>query len=584
MFESTDPATSVETASDSDQDLLHRYQTGGDRGALGELAQRYASMVYCSAHRRVGSSTLAEDVAQEVFMIFARRANTIRSAGAVGVWLMRATRYVSANILRAESRRRRREQAAHLQTQMISNPDSPHSEEPLWQEIAPLLDDALANLGRTDQTAVILRYFRGLTLLQVGQAIGVSEDGARKRVNRALDRLRKWLLRAGAPTACGATALAALLSGRAVQPAPAAILTHASHVALTTSAAKFSAASLLHSVAAMTPAAKAAIGIVAAGLLFSTGTAVYIVKKQTPPPVATLAAPIAAPAPPAAEPPSDLPPADWQENFHALYQLDDNQVVKHIELPFIPERQSFFDDEGQQRNRAPLHLQWTVFTIDSNGTLHDDVTGDEVTGGGNPSGLPGPDLAFLMPSVTLFPALRSMNAPQATRRQFHGWQVEGAPALLSLPVPGDWVVRRDADPVEILTGIVQAAGQSLHRNFILRREQGQRDVIVVSGQALRSTVTIKYPLGSGSNGDGPLCWVLDGMVNPVTGLRFWFDIKGAGPQTRFDFRGPPSKDLSPAEQQKQLLERLAAQTGLKFTPEKRTMDIWTITELPTTQP
>ena len=58
-----------------------------------------------------------------------------------------------------------------------------------WTQIAPLLDGALEQLGQNDHDAVVLRFFEGRNFKEVGAALGASEDAAKKRVNRALEKL-----------------------------------------------------------------------------------------------------------------------------------------------------------------------------------------------------------------------------------------------------------------------------------------------------------------------------------------------------------------------------------------------------------
>jgi RNA polymerase sigma factor (sigma-70 family) len=146
MVSSAEPAKSAA----SDDALLDRFQKKGDRDALGELAQRYAGMVYGVARRQTGKAEAAEDVSQEVFMLFARRAGGFRNASAIGVWLMRTCRYVAANAMRAEMRRRRRERRAAVDPSGAAAP----VEDRTWEELAPLLDAAIGRLGKEDHAAI----------------------------------------------------------------------------------------------------------------------------------------------------------------------------------------------------------------------------------------------------------------------------------------------------------------------------------------------------------------------------------------------------------------------------------------------
>src|SRR5208283_1201179 len=93
-----------------------------------------------------------------------------------------------------------------------------HSEANLAQ-VAPILDDAINRLGTKDRTAILLRFFEQRDLRSVGEALGISENAARKRVTRALDELHSLLKHRGI-TFSGA-ALGTALACEAVSAAPA---------------------------------------------------------------------------------------------------------------------------------------------------------------------------------------------------------------------------------------------------------------------------------------------------------------------------------------------------------------------------
>ena len=75
-----------------------------------------------------------------------------------------------------------------------------------------MLTDALGALREADREAVLLRFYQDLSLAEVGEALGVSEEAARKRVNRGLDKLRAYLQRHDIPVT------AALLANGIVVP------------------------------------------------------------------------------------------------------------------------------------------------------------------------------------------------------------------------------------------------------------------------------------------------------------------------------------------------------------------------------
>ena len=106
-------------------------------------------------------------------------------------------------------RRRIREQEAVL--------NEPGDE--VWPRIAPLLDDAVAALRAQERQAILLRFFEGKSLREVGQAIGSSEEAAKKRVSRALEKLRTYFGRRGATASVAV--LSSAMAARCAEAAPA---------------------------------------------------------------------------------------------------------------------------------------------------------------------------------------------------------------------------------------------------------------------------------------------------------------------------------------------------------------------------
>jgi len=181
----------------TDAQLLRDYAGSGSEAAFAELVGRYAGLVHAAALRQTGNSDWAEEVTQAVFVLLARKAGTLSPDTVLAGWLMRATRFAASDLLRSERRRLARETAAY---QMNDRAESESSSEGgrLWDRIAPVLDACLARLREGDRNALLLRYFQNRSLAEVGTSLGVAEDAARKRVTRALDRLRAELARQGA--------------------------------------------------------------------------------------------------------------------------------------------------------------------------------------------------------------------------------------------------------------------------------------------------------------------------------------------------------------------------------------------------
>jgi hypothetical protein len=153
---------------------------------------------------------------------------------------------------------------------MDGGPDPAVEVDRHWQSVEPILDAAISRLSSEDQSTIVLKFFRGMTSGEIAASIGITEEAVRKRVSRALERLRGHLASAGAaPAACTAGELARLLASNAVTPAPAQLLAHAATVA----ASARKSVSLLHAILAMTTTTKSAmaIGMVVVVLLCGAG-------------------------------------------------------------------------------------------------------------------------------------------------------------------------------------------------------------------------------------------------------------------------------------------------------------------------
>jgi RNA polymerase sigma factor (sigma-70 family) len=199
-----------------DRQLLARYVAEVSEEAFAELTRRYMGLVYSAALRQVRNEQLAQDVTQVVFANLARKAASIPEGTVLAGWLHRDTRYTALDFLRAEARRLRREQQSVEMNATNSDPQAG------WEEIRPLLDEALTKLSPADRDALLLRYFEQRDFAGVGAALGASAEAARKRVDRALERLREHLVKRGITTT--AAALGGALAAHAVESVPAGLV------------------------------------------------------------------------------------------------------------------------------------------------------------------------------------------------------------------------------------------------------------------------------------------------------------------------------------------------------------------------
>ena len=196
--------------------LLREFVGQNSEGAFAELVRRRINLVYSVALRFTGNSGDAEDVTQAVFIILARKAGKLSGRVVLTGWLYETTRFTSMRLLRTQARQRTYEQEASVQTILDqSNDDS------IWQQLKPHLEAAMSRLGATDRTLLALRYYENRTGAEAAAVLGIREETARKRTNRALEKLRRFF--AGRGVASTTAIIAAAISANSVHAAPSGL-------------------------------------------------------------------------------------------------------------------------------------------------------------------------------------------------------------------------------------------------------------------------------------------------------------------------------------------------------------------------
>ncbi len=254
----------------TDAELLERYCASRDERAFAELVRRHLATVYGAALRRSGGRRqLAEDVAQKVFCDLARKAAGLRGHPVLSGWLYRSTRLATIHALRTEFRREK------LSQTFAAMPDTAPDENVEWARLRPVLDEAMDQLKDADREAMILRYFEGLSFAEVGARLHLSENAARMRTERALDRLRLHLARRGVTSTTAALGL--LLANQVVAAPPTGLATSVVAAAVATPPAGILVSFFTHyamnNLVLGTISAAAAAGITtAAWAAFANGT------------------------------------------------------------------------------------------------------------------------------------------------------------------------------------------------------------------------------------------------------------------------------------------------------------------------
>lgn len=223
----------------TDAELLRRFAEDRSEAAFTELVHRYLGLVHGAALRRVGGDThAADDIAQQVFVALARKAPALRDHESLAGWLYVGTHHATAALVRREQRRKQREATAHS---MHLNDSSAESAAEVAR-LRPLLDDALITLKPDEREAIVLRFFAGRSFPEIGAAVSLSEDAARKRVNRGLEKLHAVLARRGVTSSVAV--LGSALTAAGLESAPTGLAIQVAGAALTKAAAPTLAATL----------------------------------------------------------------------------------------------------------------------------------------------------------------------------------------------------------------------------------------------------------------------------------------------------------------------------------------------------
>jgi RNA polymerase sigma factor (sigma-70 family) len=222
-----------------DMDLVREFALNRSEEAFAMLVGRHVNLVYSVALRQVQNPHLAEEVTQAAFIILSRKAASLKPNTILPAWLCRTAQFAAADVVKAQRRRLQREQAAFMESTLNESVSRDESSGERWLEIATHLDAAMAELGEKDHAAIVLRYFQDQEMSRVGAALGVSENAAKTRVSRAIEKLRRIFQKRG--VAISTMALGAALSAHAVQAAPVGLASsvavaavHGSHVTTST--------------------------------------------------------------------------------------------------------------------------------------------------------------------------------------------------------------------------------------------------------------------------------------------------------------------------------------------------------------
>jgi RNA polymerase sigma factor (sigma-70 family) len=212
-----------------DMALVREFAVSQSEQAFETLVSRHVNLVYSAALRQARDADLAQEITQAVFIILARKAGSLSPKTILSGWLYRAAQFAAKDALKIQRRRQLREQEAFMEGVLQNEPDA------AWEQLSPLLDEAMTRLRDKDRDAIVLRFFENKSLQEVGAALGLEERAAQKRVARSLEKLRAFFAKRGVDSTV--TGIAEKISANSIQATPLALAKSISAVAITKGAA-----------------------------------------------------------------------------------------------------------------------------------------------------------------------------------------------------------------------------------------------------------------------------------------------------------------------------------------------------------
>jgi len=265
---------------------------------------------------------------------------------------------------------------------------------------------------------------------------------------------------------------------------------------------------------------------------------------------------------------AEEPVPQWRQKFDEVYRLEENEILKRIEPPFIPERMDYYQTTDRSQAQAiPKGPDYYCFHW--NGSLHTWGMGFVGEGG-----------------LTLSGVIQSVLDIQP-------YEFEGPGKLLSTTLKGDWIIKPDALPEEKLEALAAIYQKATNRQIEFQLEKVQRDVIVASGDWTfdtkegRGQVILFADKGDnktgGGGGSGSMSEFFQ-RLGSLMNLQVIDETTTKAPQN-FQWRTCHSsyvtREKDPEKRARQtvkLLEVASRQTGVKFQRTQREVEVWMVRE------
>ncbi|MBN1126761.1 MAG: LysM peptidoglycan-binding domain-containing protein [Sedimentisphaerales bacterium] len=261
--------------------------------------------------------------------------------------------------------------------------------------------------------------------------------------------------------------------------------------------------------------------------------------------------------------------APWRERFDQVYRLEENQILKRIAPPFIPEREIYYRVEEKDQYEL-IHEPPSRFVF------HWDREGRKSWG-----------LCFSASDPDLRSALTHV-------MHMKNYEFEGTEAILKAPVTGDWILRNEAPIENRLNELASILHNQLDMDIIFEKRQVRRQSIVVTGnyhfqptKSERRIIMFSDQYEPDSGGGGGHADSVNELIQAIgdrVGIPVIDNTQPSG-EVSIGYDHQHSAYLSQvknpdekARKLKLLLQNISDQTNLHFSIESRLVDVWFVEE------
>jgi RNA polymerase sigma-70 factor, ECF subfamily len=169
----------------------------GDNEAFRLLVERHSRALFHLAYRMTGNEEDAEDIVQETFLKAYRQIDRYEARSSFSTWLYRIASNCCLDLIRKRKIRECKRQRSQRPDQdvLVSIPaPTPGPDRELYSsQISEGLHAALGELTVQERTAFVLRHFEGLSIEEVGLALGTRTNATKHSIFRAVQKLRRSL-------------------------------------------------------------------------------------------------------------------------------------------------------------------------------------------------------------------------------------------------------------------------------------------------------------------------------------------------------------------------------------------------------